>query len=95
LVAGWGGCHTTCRITGKPVRKPGSGRLILADAGMAQDQVAAADDAATVTQLLDLDHAGLIQALEYLVRPAPGPLQAFPERGLTHTAPAGAVGICR
>jgi hypothetical protein len=34
LVAGWGGCHLTC--------------LILADAGMAQDQVAAADDAATV-----------------------------------------------
>jgi hypothetical protein len=81
VVAGWGGCHLTC--------------LILADAGMTQDQVAAADDAATVAQLQDLDHAGLIQALEYLVRPAPGSLQAISQRGLTHAAPAGAVGICR
>jgi hypothetical protein len=70
-------------------------RLIVADAGMVEDQVAAPDDAATVTQLFDTDHARIIEALEHLVGPTAGTLQAFPERGLTHAAPADPVGIGR
>jgi hypothetical protein len=70
-------------------------RLIVADAGMVEDQVAAADDPATVAQLLDTDHARVVQALEHLVGPASGTLQALAERGLTHAAPAVAVGVCR
>jgi hypothetical protein len=62
---------------------------------MVADQVAAPDDAATITQLLDTDHARVIQALQHLVGPAAGTLQAPAERGLTHPAPAVAVGICR
>ena len=38
---------------------------------------------------------GPFQALKHLVRPASGSLQTFSKRGLTHAAPAGAVGICR
>jgi hypothetical protein len=70
-------------------------RLIVADASMVPDQIAAPNDAATVTQLLDTDHAHIIQALEHLVGPTAGALQAFAERGLTHAAPAESVGVCR
>jgi hypothetical protein len=62
---------------------------------MVEDQVAAAGDAAAVAQLLDTDHARGVQALEHLVGPASGTLQASAERGLTHAAPAVAVGVCR
>jgi hypothetical protein len=70
-------------------------RLIAADAGVVADQVAAPDDAATVTQLFDTDHARIIEALEHLVGPTAGTLQAPAERGLTHSAPADPVGVGR